>query len=103
MTDITINIKTGSENNEPKVTTNTDNLKTVVPKTETPMAETPKAEIPKEAITSEKESPKKNDSNKMDMSEEEHAKINQPKTKTAEETSPKKEVAYPKKELHKKE
>jgi hypothetical protein len=27
MTDITINIKTGSENSEPKVTTTTDNAK----------------------------------------------------------------------------
>ncbi len=107
MTDITINIKTGSENSEPKVTTTTDNTKAVVPITESPMAETPKAETPKEEmkeeITSEKESPKKDDSKKMGMTEEEHAKMNQPKTKPAEETTPKKEEAHPKKDVHKKE
>jgi hypothetical protein len=42
MTDITINIKTGPENSEPKVTTSTDNAKIAVPKTESPKAETPK-------------------------------------------------------------
>ena len=79
MTDITINIKTGSENSEPKITTTTDNAKTVVPKAESPKEETPKAET-KEETTSEKETPKdetakNDDSKKMDMTEEEHAKM----------------------------
>jgi len=86
MTDITINIKTGSKNSKPKVTTTIDNAKTVVPKTESPKAETPKEET-KEVTTSEKESPKdeiakKDESQKMpalssdrDMTEEEHAKM----------------------------
>lgn len=59
MTDITINIKTGSENSEPKITTTTDNAKTVVPKAE----------------SLKDESAKKDDSKKMDMTEEEHAKM----------------------------
>ncbi|MEP7232004.1 MAG: hypothetical protein ABI691_17205 [Ginsengibacter sp.] len=75
MTDITINIKTGSENGEPKVTTTTDNTKTAVPKTESPKAELPKAETPKD------ESPKKDDAKKMDMPEEEHAKMGSDKAK----------------------
>ena len=80
MTDITINIKTGSENSEPKITTTTDNAKTVVPKAgESPKEETPKAET-KQETTSEKETPKdetakNDDSKKMDMTEEEHAKM----------------------------
>jgi hypothetical protein len=97
MTDITINIKTGSENSEPKVTTTTDNAKVAVPKVETPIAESPTTETPKEEkkekITSEKESPKKGDLQKMDMTEEEHAKMNQPKTKPVEKDIPKKEEA----------
>lgn len=74
MTDITINIKTGSENSEPKITTTTDNAEAIVPKTESPEVETPKAET-NEETTSEKESEKKDDSKKMDMTEEEHAKM----------------------------
>ncbi|MHA4807861.1 hypothetical protein ACX0G9_07135 [Flavitalea flava] len=79
MTDITINIKTGSENSEPKITTTTDKATTVVPKVESPKVETPKKET-KEEITSENETPKdeivkKGDSKKMDMTEEEHAKM----------------------------
>ena len=74
MTDITINIKTGSENSEPKVTTTTDNANAIVPKAESPKVETPKAET-KEEIIPGKESPKKDDSKKMDTTEEEHAKM----------------------------
>lgn len=76
MTDITINIKTGSENSEPKITATTDNAKTVVPSAESSgKEETPKVEA-KEEITSENESPKdesvkKDDPKKMDMTEEE--------------------------------
>lgn len=75
MTDITINIKTGSENSEPKVTATTDNAKVVVPKTEVPKVEAPKAESPKD------ESSKKDDPKKMDMTDEEHAKMGSDKTK----------------------
>ena len=57
MTDITINIKTGQENSEPKITTTTDNAKALVPKAESPSVETPKAET-KEETTSGKETPK---------------------------------------------
>ena len=79
MTDITININTGSKNSEPKITTTTDSAKPVVPKAELPKEETPKEET-KEATTSEKETPKdeiakNDDSKKMDMTEEEHAKM----------------------------
>jgi hypothetical protein len=74
MTDITINIKTGSENSAPKITTTTDNAKAIVPKVESPKVETPKAET-KEETTSEKESPKKDGAKKMDMTEEKHAKM----------------------------
>ncbi len=74
MTDITINIKTGSDRNEPKITTTTDNAKSVVPNVESPKVETPTVEIKEETI-SEKESPKKDDSKKIDMTEEEHAKM----------------------------
>jgi hypothetical protein len=45
MTDITINIKTGSENSEPKVITTKDNTTTAVPKAESPKVETPKSEM----------------------------------------------------------
>ena len=71
MTDITINIKTGSENSEPEVTTNTGNTKTAVPKVESPKMESTKAEAKEETIA-EKESPKEDDSKKMGMTEEEH-------------------------------
>ena len=47
MTDITINIKTGSEDSEPKVTTTTDNATAIVPKTESPKLVSPKVETPK--------------------------------------------------------
>ena len=98
MTDITINIKTGLENNEPKITTTTDNAKTVVPKVESPKVESPKVETPKaetkEVTSSEKEIPKdetvKNDDSKeMDMTEEEHAKMISDKTKPSDEAAPK--------------
>jgi hypothetical protein len=39
MTDITINIKTGPDNNQPKVTTIADKTKSSVPKAEIPIAE----------------------------------------------------------------
>ncbi|MBG6110444.1 hypothetical protein H4V97_002447 [Flavobacterium sp. CG_23.5] len=78
MTDITINIKTGSDNSEPKVTT-TDSDLVAVPKTEFPTAESPKVQTPKkdtkEKTSTDKESPKKAASKKMDMTEEEHAKM----------------------------
>lgn len=79
MTDITINIKTGSENSEPKITTTTDNAKAIVPKVEPPKVEIPKSET-KEETTSVKESPKdeslkKDESKNMDMTEEENAKM----------------------------
>jgi hypothetical protein len=69
MTDITINIKAGSENSEPKITTTTDNAKIVVPKVETPKSET------MNETASEKEASNKDDPKKMDMTEEEHAKM----------------------------
>ena len=88
MTDITINIKTGSENSEPKITATTGNAKDVVPNTETPLAELPTTETPKEEmkeemkedVASEKpptkeKSSDKDDSQKMDMTKEEHAKM----------------------------
>ncbi len=90
MTDITINIKTGSENSEPKVTATTDNAKVVVPKTEAPKVELPKAESPKDespkkeapkAEAPKDESSKKDDPKKMDMTDEEHAKMGSDKTK----------------------
>ena len=74
MTDITINIKSGSDNSEPKVTTTTDNAKTVVPKAETKEETTPKQEAPKEEMKEEKPS-EKDEPQKMDMTEEEHAKM----------------------------
>jgi hypothetical protein len=74
MTDITINIKTGSESSEPKVTTTSDNMKTAVAKTESPKVETPKTETKEETI-SENETPKKDDSKKNDMTEAEQAKM----------------------------
>ena len=77
MTDITINIKTGSENSDPTVTATTDSPKVTVP--ETPIAESSTTETPKEDMkeetTSEKESPKKDDAKAPDMTEEEHAKM----------------------------
>ena len=59
MTDITININTGSEHSDPKITTTTDKPDTIVPKIETP----------------KDESPNNDDAKKMDMTEEEHAKM----------------------------
>ena len=64
MTDITININTGSEHSDPKITTTTDKPDTIVPKIETPKVESPKDE-----------SPKNDDAKKMNMTEEEHAKM----------------------------
>ncbi|MEO6229877.1 MAG: hypothetical protein ABJB11_13870 [Ferruginibacter sp.] len=64
MTDITININTGSEHSDPKITTTTDNPDTVVPKIKTPEAESLKDE-----------SPKNDDAKKMDITEDEHAKM----------------------------
>jgi len=80
MADITINIKTGSENSEPKVTTSKDNTPTADPTTEAPKVEPPKPETTEE--TPKDEIAKKDDSKKMpalssdrDMTEEEHAKM----------------------------
>lgn len=101
MTDITINIKTGSENSEPKVTTTTDNTTAAAPQTKLPEGETskiemkeeavPKQDVPKEEMkedtdsektsTNEKSSDKDNAkempalSSDRDMTEEEHEKM----------------------------
>jgi hypothetical protein len=90
MTDITINIKTGSENSESKVTTTTDNAK-VVPKTEAPKVETPKAETKEEPIP-DKESVKKKDPAEINMIDKEKAILGDDKTKSSEESAPKKEA-----------
>lgn len=111
MTDITINIKIGSENSELKITTSTDNAKTVTPKAESTKAESikaestkaesPKAETPKEKMkdetTSENETPKKDGSIIMDMTEEEHAKMSADKNNPSAKAAPKHEV--PKEEM----
>lgn len=80
MTDITININTGSENSEPVVTTTTDNTKAILPKTETPKVETPKAETKEEPI-SENESAKKKDPAEINMIDKKQAIMGDDKTK----------------------
>ena len=106
MTDITININTGSENNEPKVTTNTDKSKSDIPKAEPPNEEISKDEKKEETPTqndsAKEETSPKDDTKKMDMTEEEHAKMTADKTKPPVEDIPKKEEAHPKKSVHKK-
>lgn len=81
MADITINIKTGSDDSEPKVTITTDNTTTADPKTGVPKVETPKPGTTEETI-SDKGSPKGDDAKQIpalssdrDMTEEEHAKM----------------------------
>ncbi|MET4081787.1 hypothetical protein ABIB40_001736 [Pedobacter sp. UYP30] len=79
MTDITININTGSENSEPKITATTDNAKTAVPSAELSVKEeTPKVaakeEITSETEVSKDESIKKENPKKMDIADEEQAK-----------------------------
>ncbi|MEO7049913.1 MAG: hypothetical protein ABI091_31705 [Ferruginibacter sp.] len=74
MTDITININTGSENSEPRVTTTKDNTTIASPKAASPKIEIPKTETTEET-TSEKDASKKDGGKKMDMTEEEHAKM----------------------------
>jgi len=64
MTDITTNIKTGSENKKPEITTTTYNAKAI---------------IPKEEITLEKESLKKDKPKRMCMTEEVHVKTDSSK------------------------
>jgi hypothetical protein len=101
MTDITINIKTGPENSEPKVTAITGNDKSLVPKAETPKVQAPKIETKEEPIsgkeTPKDESAKKDDSKKMGMTEEEHANMSSDKTKPSEKAVLKQEV--PKEEM----
>ena len=106
MTDITININTGSENNEPRVTTNTDKSKSDIPKAEPPKEDTP-PEVGKEEThpvndAVKEETSEKDDTKKMDMTEEEHAKMTADKTKLPSEDIQKKEETHPKKIVHKK-
>ena len=101
MTDITININTGSENNEPKVTTNTDKSKSDIPKGET-SKDDKKDETPLENDSAKEETSAKDDSKKMDMTEEEHAKMSADKSNPSVEDIPKKEDTHPKKTVHKK-
>ena len=103
MTDITINIKTGSENSESEITINTGNTTTAVPKVESPKMEPPKVSI-KEETPLGKESPKEDDAKKMpalssdkDMTEEEHAKKGTDQPKPADEAASKPEA--PKEEM----
>ena len=103
MTDITINIKTGSGDSEPEVTTNTGNTTKVVPKAESPKMEPPNVAI-KEETPLGKESPKEDDAKKMPalpsdrgMTEEEHAKMGTDKPKPADEAASKPEA--PKEEM----
>ena len=63
MTDITINIKTGSENSESEITINTGNTTTAVPKVESSKMEPPKVAI-KEETPLGKKSPKEDDAKK---------------------------------------
>jgi hypothetical protein len=97
MTDITINITTGSENSEPKVTAVTSNDKSLVLKAETPKVEAPKTETKEEPVsdteTPKSESAKNDDSKKMNMTEAEHEKMNSDKTKPSAESIIKKEAA----------
>ncbi|MDZ4844766.1 MAG: copper-translocating P-type ATPase [Chitinophagales bacterium] len=100
MTKITINIDTEGEN-EPKVTTTTENPNTDVPKAESPVEEkkeaTPKEDSPKEEkkeeTSSETESAKevnpKKEESKMSMTDEEHKKMNADKTETSKEEATK--------------
>ena len=106
MTDITININTGSDNTEPMVTTNANKPKSEIPKAEPPNEDTPK-EVGKEetypvndAVIEEISA--KDDTKKMDMTEEEHAKMTADKTKLPSEDIQKKEETHPKKIVHKK-
>jgi hypothetical protein len=90
MTDITINITTGKENSEPKVTAVTGNDKSLVSKAETPKVEAPKTETEEGPVsgteTPKNESAKNDDSKKMNMTEEEHAKMNSDKAKPSAES-----------------
>ena len=106
MTDITININTGSDNKEPTVTTTPNKPKFEIPKVESPNENTPKAVGKEEAHpvndAVKEEISVKDDTNKMDMTEEEHAKMTADKTKPPEEDIPKKGETHPKKTVHKK-
>ena len=106
MTDITININTGSDNKEPTVTTNANKPKSEIPKVEPPNENNPK-EVRKEEThpvngAVREEISAKDDPKNMDMTEEEHAKMTADKTKPPVEDIPKKEETHPKTTVHKK-
>jgi Cu2+-exporting ATPase len=95
MANIIININTGPDDKEPKITVKTEDTNTDAPNAESPKEETPKEE-PKEEIPAEEAAPKEEsstkDDSKMDMTEEEHAKMGDQKDKTSED-APKEDTA----------
>ncbi len=94
MANIIININTGPDDKEPKITVKTDDANTDAPKAASPEETTPKEE-PKDAAPSEKEvqveESSAEDDPKMDMTEAEHAKMSNQKEKTTAAETPKEE------------